>query len=159
MPLIAVSSGLGDAEHRLRCHRRGMDTENGRARSLAGLIQQLSQDVAALVRGELALATAELQQKAKRFQTGIGMMVAAAVLVVMALGALTAACVMGLAEFMPGWLAALIVTLVLIVIAAGLALAGKRSIERGSPPLPNETIDAVKEDVTWIRNRARSGIR
>jgi len=140
-------------------YRGAANTENGRARSLAGLIQQLSQDVAALVRGELALATAELQQKAKRFQTGIGMMVAAAVLVVMALGALTAACVMGLAEFMPGWLAALIVTLVLILIAAGLALAGKRSIERGSPPLPNETIDAVKEDVTWIRNRARSGTR
>jgi uncharacterized membrane protein YqjE len=136
-----------------------MDTENGRPRSLGGLIQELSHDVTALVRGEVALATAELQQKAKRFATGIGLMVAAAVLVVMALGALTAACVMGLAEFMPGWLAAIIVTLVLVVIAAGLALAGKRSIERASPPLPKETIEAVKEDVTWIRNRARSGNR
>jgi protein-S-isoprenylcysteine O-methyltransferase Ste14 len=130
-----------------------------RARSLRGLIQDLNRDVRALLRGELALAAAELRQKSTRLTAGIGMMVAAAVLIVIALGVLTAAFVMGLAEFMPGWLAGLIVTLVLVVIAAGLVLAGRRSLARGSPPLPQETLESAKEDVTWIRNRARSGLR
>jgi peptidoglycan/LPS O-acetylase OafA/YrhL len=136
-----------------------MDTENGRGRSLIGLIRELRRDVTALLRAELASARAELRLKASRLVAGIGMIAAAAVLVVIALSVLTAALVMGLAEFMPGWLAALIVTLVLGVVAAGLALAGRRSLAKASPPLPRETIASVKEDVTWIRNRARSGIR
>ena len=136
-----------------------MDTENGRGRSLGGLIQELSRNVTALLRGELALAMAELQRKAAPFNTGIALMVAAAVLVVMALGALTAAFVIGFAEVMPAWLAALIVTLVLGLIAAGLMLAGKHRIATAAPPLPQETMESVKEDVTWIRNRARSGNR
>lgn len=136
-----------------------MNTESHNGRSLNGLVQELARNTATLIRSEVTLAKAELREKTSRAAAGIGMLGAAAVLAVVAVGTLTAATVMGLAEFMPGWLAALIVTAVLIVLAAILVTMGKRSIARAAPPVPQEAVESVKEDVTWIRNQAKSGMR
>ena len=136
-----------------------MDAQRRNGQSLNGLVQELARNTSALVRSEVSLAKAELRDKASRAGAGIGMLVAAAVVAVIAVGTLTAAAVMGLAEFMPGWLAALIVTAVLVLVAAVLAAAGKRSLGRAAPPVPQEAVESVKEDVTWIRNQAKSGMK
>lgn len=136
-----------------------MDTQRRNGQSLNGLVQELARNTSALVRSEVSLAKAELRDKASRAGAGIGMLVAAAVVAVIAVATLTAASVMGLAEFMPGWLAALIVTAVLLVVAAILAATGKRSLARAAPPVPQEAVESVKEDVTWIRNQAKSGMK
>ena len=136
-----------------------MDTQRRNGQSLNGLVQELARNTSALVRSEVSLAKAELRDKASRAGAGIGMLVAAAVVAVIAVGTLTAAAVMGLAEFMPGWLAALIVTAVLVLVAAVLAVAGKRSLARAAPPVPQEAVESVKEDVTWIRSQAKSGMK
>jgi hypothetical protein len=42
-----------------------------------------------------------------------------------------------------------------VVLAAGLALFGVRSIRSVSPPLPVETVESAKEDVAWVKAHAK----
>jgi apolipoprotein N-acyltransferase len=109
------------------------------------------------VRQELELAKAEMQQKGKRAGVGIGLIGGGGVLALAAVGALTATLILGLAEWMEAWLAALIVTVVYAVGAAVLALQGKEKVGEAAPPVPEETIETVKEDVQWAKSQVRSG--
>ena len=74
-----------------------------------------------------------------------------------AVGALTATLIMLLAEWMDGWLAGLIVTVAFAAIAAILAIQGKEKVSEAGPPVPEQTIETVKEDVQWAKSQIRSG--
>lgn len=128
-------------------------------RSVAELLKQLSDQTAALVRQELELAKAELAVKGKRAGLGAGMFGGAGLFGLYALGALTACAILALATAMNGWLAALIVTVVYGAIAGVLALTGKTKVQQGVPPLPEQTVDSVKEDLEWTKQRAKEGRR
>ena len=84
---------------------------------------------------------------------------AAAVVGLLALGALTACLIAALSTAIDVWLAALIVGVVYAAIAGALAVVGKRRIKQATPPAPEQTIETVKEDVQWAKTRARSGRR
>lgn len=127
--------------------------------SVPELMRQLSNQTATLVRQELELAKAELTVKGKRAGIGAGMFGAAGVFGLYALGALTAAVVLALSLAMTGWLAALIVAVIYGAIAGGLALSGKSNVQRGVPPVPEQTVATVKEDVDMAKQRAREGRR
>jgi hypothetical protein len=58
-----------------------------------------------------------------------------------------------------GWLAALIVAVVYAVVAAVLALLGKKKTQAGAPPVPERAITSTKEDVEWAKTRAKSARR
>jgi hypothetical protein len=60
---------------------------------------------------------------------------------------------------MVSWLAALIVAIVLGAIAAVLALQGRNRVQKAAPPVPEQTVDTVKEDVEWAKTRAQSAKR
>jgi Putative Actinobacterial Holin-X, holin superfamily III len=124
-------------------------------RSLAELTKQLSDQATTLARKEVELAKAEMSLKAKRLGLGAGAFGGAALLAVLALGALTAAAILGLAETVDAWLAALMVAGVYGVIAGVLALIGRSRVRAGTPPVPEETVDSVKEDVEWAKARAK----
>jgi hypothetical protein len=126
-------------------------------RSIADLLKQLSDQTATLVRQELDLAKAELVVKGKTAGLGAGMFVAAGVLGLYAVGALTACLILALSTAMDGWLAALIVTAVYGAIAGVLALTGKSKVQEGVPPVPEQTAESVKEDVEWTKQRAKEG--
>lgn len=128
-------------------------------RSVAELMKQLSDQSATLVRQELDLAKAELATKGKKAGLGAGMFGGASLFGVYALGALTACAILALAMAMDGWLAALIVAVVLGAIAGVLALMGTRNVKQGVPPTPERTIESVKEDVEWTKRRAQEGRR
>jgi len=64
---------------------------------------------------------------------------------------LLAAAVLGIATALPAWLAALIVAGALLLITAILVLIGVNQLKRGVPPVPEETIASVKEDVNAIK--------
>lgn len=140
-------------------------TEDDRSPAASGelsvpeLMRQLSNQTATLVRQELELAKAELTVKGKRAGIGAGMFGAAGVFGLYALGALTAAVVLALSLAMTGWLAALIVAVIYGAIAGGLALSGKSNVQRGVPPVPEQTVATVKEDVDMAKQRAREGRR
>jgi hypothetical protein len=128
-----------------------------RDRNIPELLQELSQQTATLARQEIELAKAELTEKGKRAGAGAGLLTGAGVVGLLALGALTTAIVAALATAMPTWLAALIVAVVYAAIAGVLALIGKSRVQEAGPPAPEQTVETVKEDVQWVKTRARSG--
>jgi uncharacterized membrane protein YqjE len=132
------------------------DTDELRERSLGELLKQLSQETTRLVHQELELAKAELSQKGKQAGTGAGMFGGAGALGLAALGALTACFILALDAVMPAWLAALVVAVVYGVIAFVLVRQGQARIRRATPPVPEQTIETVKEDVEWAKTQMRS---
>ncbi|WP_028059762.1 phage holin family protein [Candidatus Solirubrobacter pratensis] len=129
----------------------------GRERPTADLLRELSDQTTTLVRKEIELAKVELSEKGKRAGAGAGMFGGAGLLAVFALGALTACVILALATAMAAWLAALIVGVVYAAIAGVLALAGRKQVRRATPPLPEQAVDSTKEDLAWVKTRAKSG--
>jgi Putative Actinobacterial Holin-X, holin superfamily III len=132
------------------------DTGDLRDRSLPELLKQLSQETTQLVHQELELAKAELQQKGRQAGAGAGMFGGAGALGLAALGALTACFILALNAVMPAWLAALIVAVVYGVIAFVLVKQGQAKLKQATPPVPEQTIETVKEDVEWAKTQMRS---
>jgi hypothetical protein len=133
--------------------------EDLRERSFADLTKQLSSDVSALVRQELELARAEMTQKGKRAGLGAGLLGGASLIALGAFGALTAFLILVLGLVMPDWLSALIVALVYGAVAAVLALRGRREVQAVGKPIPEQTVESVKEDAQWAKTHARSSSR
>jgi hypothetical protein len=123
-----------------------------REQSIGTLLKQLSEETSTLVRQELALARAELEQTGKRAGLGAGMLGGAGIAGLLTLGALTATLIAVLDTGMVLWLAALIVTVVWAAIAGVLALQGKNKIKQATPAAP-QTVETVKEDVRWAKTR------
>jgi uncharacterized membrane protein YqjE len=127
-----------------------------RDRSMGELLKRLSEQTTQLVHQELELAKAELQQKGKEAGAGAGMFGGAGALGLAALGALTACFILALNAIMPAWLAALIVAVVYGIIAFVLVKQGQARMKRAVPPVPEQTIETVKEDVEWAKTQMRS---
>lgn len=130
-----------------------------REQSMGELFRQLSDDMSTLVRQELRLAQAEVTEKGKRAGIGAGMFGGAGLMGVMALATLSACLIAALAEALDVWLAALIVTVVYAAIAGLLALRGREHMQKAAPPVPEQTVETVKEDVQWAKTQLPSGRR
>ncbi len=124
--------------------------------STGQLISQLSTQMSTLVRGELELAKAELQQSAKSAGTSVGLFGGAGVVALYGVGALIACAILALAIVLPAWLAALIVAVALFVVAGVLALVAKRKAARVAPPV-ERTVESVKQDVASLKEGAHHG--
>ena len=120
-------------------------------RPIGELLKELSQQTATLVRQEIELAKAEVTTQGKKAGIGAALFGGAGVIGLATLGAFTAFLILLLAEVMPGWVAALIVTVVYGAIAALLALRGKDKVQEATPPAP-QTVETVKEDIEWAKN-------
>jgi MFS family permease len=137
----------------------GPPVADPREKSIGELFKDLSAETSALIRQEMALAKAELSEKGKEAGKGAGLFGGAGVVGLLAGGALTAAIIALLDKAMDTWLAALIVAVVYGAIAAVLAQRGKQELQQAAPPVPEQTVDSVKEDVAWAKTRARSAAR
>lgn len=124
-------------------------------RSVGELVSQLSAQVSHLVRDELRLARAELEQKGKRAGIGAGLTGAAGVLSVLGLGALVAAVIAALALVLAVWAAALIVGGVVLLLAGLLALVAFTQVKRAAPPTPEQAIASTKRDIETIKESAQ----
>lgn len=132
-----------------------MESQANHDNSLGDLARQLSDQTTELVHHEVELAKAELRDKGKRAGIGAGMFGGAGALGLYALGALTAAIIAGIAEALPVWASALIVAALYGAVAGILALRGKKKVQQATPPLPEETVQSVKEDVRYTKQRAQ----
>lgn len=122
--------------------------------SVGALVSRASQQISELVREEMQLARAEMSQKGKRYGKGGGLFGAAGLLGILALQALAATGIAALALVLPVWASALIVAALLGMVAAVVALAGKKQIARAGLPKPEQTIDSVKSDLAEIKEKA-----
>ena len=118
------------------------------------LVQQLSQQTVTLVRKEIRLAQPELQEKGKHAGIGAGMFGGSGLVALYGLGVPITAAVLGLSTAVDGWLAALIVAVVLFAVAGVLALTGKKQVEQATPPKPEAAMDSVQADIDEVKERA-----
>jgi hypothetical protein len=130
----------------------------GRAhRSPLSTARLLGFGVRALVRKDVEMAKEEIATKAKRVGVGAGMFGAAGLIALVALGAFTAAAILGLAIVLPAWAAALIVGVFWAIVASIVALTGKRNLAAGAPPVPSDTARTVKADVRALAGELKRG--
>ena len=137
----------------------GTDQEALRERSTGDLVKDLSEQVTELVREELALAKAEMAEKGRKAGPGAGMLGGAGVAALAALGAVTAFLILVLDLAMPSWGAALIVTGLWGVVAGVLYVQGREKVREVGKPIPEKTVESVKEDVQWLKDRTKSEVR
>jgi uncharacterized membrane protein YqjE len=128
-----------------------------RDHSTGELLKELSEQSTTLIKQEVELAKAELQEKGKQAGVGAGMFGGAGLFGIGAFAALTTAVIAVLATGMDTWLAALIVAVVYGAVAGVLAMTGKKKVQEAVPPVPEQAKESVKEDVEWAKTRARSG--
>ena len=119
--------------------------------SLGTLVHDLTEQISTLVRDEMRLAQAEMTEKGKKAGIGIGMFGGAGLMALYGLGALVATAILALALALPGWLAALIVAVVLFAIAGVLALMGKSNVSKATPVKPEEAMAGLQEDVATVK--------
>ncbi|QYN32059.1 phage holin family protein [Pseudonocardia sp. DSM 110487] len=120
--------------------------------STGELVRRLSAQLSELFRRELELARTELTAKGKRAGAGAGLAGAGGVVALFGVGALIAAAIAGLATVMPVWLSALIVGVVLLLVAGALALVGRSRLRKATPPVPEQAVQGVQNDVAAVRN-------
>lgn len=119
-------------------------------RTIGQLVADASNEVSGLVRAEIALAKAEITADVSRAAVGAGLLGAAGYMAAMAFVLLCFAGAYGLTEAgLAEWAAFLIVTGVLLVIAAALALVGKGRLSKLAPP--QRTIDTAKDSVAALK--------
>jgi uncharacterized membrane protein YqjE len=126
---------------------------NGSDPTLGAIVNQLTTQVPELIRSEIRLAQAEVTEKGKRVGIGIGMFSGAGLMALYGFGALLATIILVLSLLMDPWIAALIVTVVLFIIAGVLALLGKNQVQEATPLAPERAVTGVKEDIATVKGQ------
>ncbi|WP_220471792.1 phage holin family protein [Tomitella gaofuii] len=147
----ADASGDGDAASGDGDAASGGVSARDPNRPTSEVLGEMSHQITRLVRDEVQLALAESRTKGKRLGLAAGMGGIAAVLGLLGAMALTATVIAAIALVLPTWLSALIVGAALVL--AALVAAGGLAVEvrRARPPLPEETIDNVQEDIAIVK--------
>jgi hypothetical protein len=123
-------------------------------RSLSTLLSDLASETVELLRQELALFKAELQEKLSKAGIGAAALAAAALIAFSGWLFLLLAAVFALDLVLPLWAAALIVGVLVVAIAGALALYGKSRL-RADALTPERTMRSLREDQAWIKERFR----
>jgi len=131
-------------------------TKPDQERTIGQLVADVSHEMSGLVRAEIALAKTEVKADLTKGAMGGGLLGAAAFLGMVAFVLLCFALVYGLVEAgMDPWLAFLVVTVVLVLLAAPLALVGTRRLKQVSAP--QRTIVTAKDSVAALRGHQPNG--
>ena len=120
--------------------------------TLGELIARISENISALVRGEIDLAKAKGQRMAKEMGLGAGLLAAAGVLALFIFGLVLGALTTGLSHVMP------LVALILTLIAVTMALIGIKRLKaaKADTPTPQE---GLKESVNAVKGAVTSGLQ
>lgn len=121
-------------------------------RSLGELLSELAGETGTLVRQEVALAQVELTQKAVSIGKNVGFLAVGAAVGYAALLAILTAVIVGLANFIPLWLSALIVGTG-VGIAAFVLISSALKALKDTDMKPKQTVETLKEDAQWLRNQ------
>lgn len=124
--------------------------------SIGQLVGRLSEQGARLVRAEIDLAKAEIASRAQQAGIGVGLLAGAAFFGFFAVATLIATLIIALSGQMALWLAALLVSVLLLVITGALAFVGKNQLQAGVPPTPEHAVANVKRDVEAVKEGLHS---
>ena len=121
--------------------------------SLRELVWSVTGDASDLVRGEIALARAEAEQKMDRVTTGLISLFGAMMLAYAGLVIVLIAGAQALARVLPDWAASLIVGSVVFLMGGVLALLARRALSP-TAMVPRRTIRNIQADTRVIREHA-----
>ncbi|MGI8640315.1 MAG: phage holin family protein [Pyrinomonadaceae bacterium] len=121
-------------------------------RSLGDLFSELASETGTLVRQEVALAQAELTQKAAKVGRNVGYLVVGGAVAYAALLALLTAFIIGLGTLIGYGFSALIVGIVIAIAAAILIMSALNAL-KNTDIAPRQTVETIKEDVKWLKDQ------
>jgi fatty acid desaturase len=121
-------------------------------RSIGELFSELANETSTLIRQEVALAQTEMTAKLTTVGKNAAFVAAGGAVGFAAFLTLLAAVVAGLSYFMPIWLSALIVAVVVGAVAFYLISSSLAALKAANLA-PNETVSTLKEDARWLKNQ------
>jgi uncharacterized membrane protein YqjE len=119
-------------------------------RSLGDIVSSITTDISTLVRQEMDLARTEIKQEFSKAGKGAGLLGGAGLSAWFLLLFLSLTVMFALDLALPLWASALIVTAVWTIVAAVLAVMGRKAIKESNPQLPR-TQQTLKEDASWAK--------
>ena len=124
--------------------------------ALGELFRRLTADASLLVRQEINLAKAEMQESVVNLKTMVARLAIAAALAVPAAIALTAFLVIALGDAINSyWASALIVGVILLIAAVALARQGMAGVSRAKEGL-QRTAESVSDEARWGKEELRA---
>jgi uncharacterized membrane protein YqjE len=121
--------------------------------SVGDLLGRVTSDLSTLMRQEVELAKVEIKEEATKAGKASGMLAGAGAVGYLVLVFLSLALMFALDQVMPiGW-AAVITAVVLGIVAAVLFVLGRKQFRQVNPK-PEQTVETLKEDVQWAKNRS-----
>jgi uncharacterized membrane protein YqjE len=126
----------------------------GTDQSLGELFGTLTSDLSELVRSEMELARVEIREEAAKAGRAASFLGAGGLIAYLGLGLLAMAAAWGLAEVVDAGWAFLIVGVVIAAIGAVLVMKGRDRL-REVRPVPEETVETLKEDARWARAQVK----
>ena len=121
-------------------------------RSLGELFSELAAETGTLVRQEVALAQAEVTAKATRVGKNVGYLAVGGAVGYAAVLSLLAGVVLGLSYFMPAWIAAVLVGLLVGAVAFFVISSALEELKNTNLK-PEESVESIKEDAQWLKNQ------
>ncbi len=118
------------------------------ARSWKEVIADIVHDIENIFRNELRLAALEVKGKLKQSASAGGLLAAAGLLGFFGLACLIVTAIVALNIVLALWLSALIIG-VLLLIAAGVAYFAGRAALRKLDPMPQKTVQTLKDNLEW----------
>ena len=122
--------------------------------SLGELFGRLSSDLGELMRSEIELARVEIREETGKAGKAAGMLGAGGLIAYLGLALVATAAAWGLAEVMDAGWAFLVVGLVVGAIGAVLVAMGRQRLSEVRP-VPEETVETLKEDARWARAQVK----
>lgn len=141
----------GETASRTRQERQWVLSAD-QAHSVGDLLAGLTSDLTTLLRQEIQLARAETTEKVSQMTQSVVWMAAGGMVAYAGFLAVLSAVIVGLAVFMPLWLSALIVGVVVIVIGAVLIQSGRSRLKQLSV-VPERTIESIQEDAALVKEK------
>jgi uncharacterized membrane protein YqjE len=127
----------------------------GAPEGLGTVVGEIVADLQDIVRGEVQLAKTELKEDATSAGRGIGFIAGGAIVLLVGFTFLMLGVTYLLNKAMQMWIAAGIVGIVLLIVGALVAMAGKNQLS-ASNLAPNQTIASLKEDQEWANRQIKS---
>jgi uncharacterized membrane protein YqjE len=123
-------------------------------RSIAEVLQDILRNLQEIIRSEVRLAKTEVREEIGKAKSAGLLVGVGGVCGIFATFFLLLTIVYALATVLPYWAAALIVTVVLAIVAAVVLNAGLKQFKRVHP-VPDKTIESVKENVEWAKQQTK----
>lgn len=121
-------------------------------RSLGELFTELAAETGTLVRQEVALAQAEVTAKATVVGKNIGYLAIGGAVGYASMLSILAGVVLGMSYFMPAWIAAVLVGLLVGAVAFFVISSALEELKKTNLK-PEESVESIKEDAQWLKDQ------